>query len=228
MKSLVYTFLLLLCGGLVNAQSSATVTYQWNDAFGYQPQFTLHIDGPISVFRHHQPYQELAFDEGFEVTIDKNHFDFWYNNQEQQLLEIREMPNGVNTIAGWNPAEMEWEITDETKTYRGYTVQKAVTKAHLTCEQAYGFGDAIAWFAVDLPFPTGPMRYYGLPGLILELTFTERGQTCRMVDIDFESTEELCWPADPSGLTISKAATLYPALISQRDLRNYKKGLNGK
>lgn len=33
------------------------------------------------------------------------------------------------------------------------------------------YGKTIAWFTNDIPIAAGPARYYGLPGLILELTY---------------------------------------------------------
>jgi GLPGLI family protein len=223
MNKLFLLFILLLSALSADAQSSAVVAYQWNDAFGHAPKFQLLINENISVFRHHQPSVDYTIGASMEITIGHNHFDFWYDHGKQRLLETRETIQNVATQASWDPAEMNWEITNETKSYRGYTVQKAITKAHLTCEPEYTFGNAIAWFAIDLPFPTGPMRYYGLPGLIVELTFTERGQTCLMTDISFKETECLEWPTANSGLLITKEQTLFPSLISGKELRNYTK-----
>lgn len=223
MNKLCLLISFLLSALFAAAQSSAVVTYQWNDAFGHAPKFQLIINEGISVFRHHQPSVDYKIGKSMEITIGHNHFDFWYDHGNQRLLETRETIQNVATQASWDPAEMEWEITNETKTYRGYTVQKAITKAHLTCEPEYAFGDAVAWFAVDLPFPTGPMRYYGLPGLIVELTFTQRGQTCMMTDISLGETECLAWPTVNNALWISKEQTLFPSLISDKELRNYAK-----
>lgn len=54
-----------------------------------------------------------------------------------------------------------WVLTKETKTINGFNVKKATAKikdVNLT-----------AWYAVDLPYKTGPDKYQGLPGLILEV-----------------------------------------------------------
>jgi hypothetical protein len=218
----IFLFSFMMFASLIGAQSSAVVTYQWNDAFGHSPTFELQINGGTSVFRHHQQQLEYLYGEGMEITIGKNYFDFWYDQRENKLLETREMDRSVPTHASWEPASLEWEITEETKEYMGYSVQKAVAKAHLTCEPAFEFGNAIAWFAVDLPFSTGPMRYYGLPGLIVELTFTKRGQTCRMVSIDFEQLGDLCWPTGKLGVEVTKAQTFNSTLIDRKALRAYR------
>ncbi|EFC69505.1 GLPGLI family protein [Prevotella sp. oral taxon 317] len=58
-----------------------------------------------------------------------------------------------------------WEITEEQKTIDNYACQKAVcTFVGRTYE---------AWFAPDIPISDGPWKFYGLPGLILEVYDTK-------------------------------------------------------
>ncbi|WP_028295766.1 GLPGLI family protein [Olivibacter sitiensis] len=53
-----------------------------------------------------------------------------------------------------------WQIVDENKEIGGYNAQKAI--AHFK-GRTY-----TAWFSADVPFPFGPWKLQGLPGLILE------------------------------------------------------------
>lgn len=53
---------------------------------------------------------------------------------------------------------LNWKITDEKEDIMGFECRKAVS------------GDtAIAWFTEDIPYPDGPSKSFGLPGLILRL-----------------------------------------------------------
>lgn len=57
--------------------------------------------------------------------------------------------------------EIKWELHQESKEISGYKTQKATT--------TFGGRNWVAWFAKDLDIPYGPYKFYGLPGLILEI-----------------------------------------------------------
>lgn len=61
---------------------------------------------------------------------------------------------------------ISWSLLKEFKTIGKYKCQKAVAKK-------YG-RTWIAWFAKDIPFPFGPYKFSGLPGLILEISDEKR------------------------------------------------------
>lgn len=56
--------------------------------------------------------------------------------------------------------EIEWEISDSTKTVLGHDCVMATANYHGR--------DWTAWFAPDIPLQEGPWKLIGLPGLILE------------------------------------------------------------
>ncbi|KIA88248.1 GLPGLI family protein [Kaistella jeonii] len=57
--------------------------------------------------------------------------------------------------------KMIWTISSEKKEIGSLKVQKAETD--------FGGRHWIAWFSTDLPFPYGPYKFSGLPGLILKI-----------------------------------------------------------
>lgn len=57
--------------------------------------------------------------------------------------------------------KMDWKISTESQKIGNYTAQKATTN--------FGGRSWIAWFTTDLPFPDGPYKFHGLPGLIIKL-----------------------------------------------------------
>lgn len=55
----------------------------------------------------------------------------------------------------------DWEVLEETDTIAGYRVQKART--------SFAGRDYTAWFTQEIPFPEGPYKFNGLPGLIVKI-----------------------------------------------------------
>lgn len=55
----------------------------------------------------------------------------------------------------------EWKITEETDSWCGYLIQKALCR--------FRGRDYEAWFAPDIPVPLGPWKFWGLPGLIIKI-----------------------------------------------------------
>lgn len=57
--------------------------------------------------------------------------------------------------------KIKWNLSNETKTLGGYTLQKASTK--------FGGRNWTAWFTKDIHLSEGPYKFRGLPGLIFEI-----------------------------------------------------------
>lgn len=136
---------------------------------------------------------QLAVPEFFELTITEN--ESFYKKVDKKVSESDPMltsnvkisitEKGVSSsnifiVLGKTPKyvkeavvlgksflisddlkKINWELTDETKKIGNHTVRKAMS----------GEGEYYieAWYAPELPFPYGPDKYWGLPGLIIEL-----------------------------------------------------------
>lgn len=74
--------------------------------------------------------------------------------------------NFINIKAGYysfkTTDKINWNISDEIKKVENYTLQKATTN--------FGGRNWTAWFCKDIPFNEGPFKFHGLPGLIFELS----------------------------------------------------------
>lgn len=62
-----------------------------------------------------------------------------------------------------------WNVTQETKKIGKYTCYKATLKDSYIGMSGKNEKTIIAWFTPQIPYPFGPLKYNGLPGLILEL-----------------------------------------------------------
>ena len=103
--------------------------------------------------------------------------------------------------------EIQWEISDSTKSVLGYDCIKATANYH-------GRNWA-AWFAPDIPLQEGPWKLTGLPGLILEAS---------------ESTGQHSFVATGLEATNQEIVPIYPyqqydkmsRIEMLRQLRNYR------
>ncbi len=96
----------------------------------------------------------------FNFTIIQSTEDIQYfDSAFMSLLMYRE------------PIIKNWKLSNETKMINTITCKKA----NVTFKGRHW----IAWYSPDIPFPYGPMKFNGLPGLIVKIT-DDRG------DYDFE------------------------------------------
>ena len=82
--------------------------------------------------------------------------------------------------------KLPWKLVSEFKTILDHKVQKATV--------SYGGRHWTAWFAKDIPFQDGPYKFYGLPGLILELEDDTKNHHYILKGIK-DSQEEMVYPA---------------------------------
>jgi len=111
-----------------------------------------------------------------------------YNFLTGFIEENRILKDSTKLYAKWNVSDLVWEITDEEKEINGYKVRKATTDSfELDPDDRFYYDKAIAWFTTEIPIPVGPARYYGLPGLIIELKYESSGLKYVLKDIDFQA-----------------------------------------
>ena len=68
--------------------------------------------------------------------------------------------------------KISWKIEKETKKRSSLQLQKATAK--------FGGRNWIAWFCKDIPFQEGPYKFYGLPGLIVEIYDDNENYHCSL------------------------------------------------
>lgn len=104
-----------------------------------------------------------------------------------------------------------WKLSNETKKIGNFLCQKAVSN--------FRGRDYVAWFAKDIPVHAGPWKFYGLPGLILEV-YDENGKfhiQAQEIIIDFE--KESCF-IQPDVKDFSKSLSISEYLKKRKSLIN--------
>lgn len=184
-KMLTLIFIAILCTG--NAQNSAhrffyELSYRPNkDSLRYEKEtMILDIDKHQSVY---QSYELTVLDSlshdiisrtengtmpDFATMQDRKPLSF-----SHRIFKKYPIQNVLYTDIIFNDdysyletSPITWTISNENRKIGNYNVQKA--------ETAYGGRQWTAWFTIDLPFQDGPYKFYGLPGLIIQIEDSEK------------------------------------------------------
>lgn len=226
MRLLIFSILQICFFGIILAQTQARVVYTYTSYGGYEREMELLIKDGSCKFIYHTEDETLINDQGWEFYHYFEHYESYFSFQTNQVTEIRRFEDKTQLLATW-PLDLNWVITDETKTIGEYKAQKAICHSHYEAEpkgNKFYYGDAIAWFSTEIPFPFGPNRYYGLPGLIVHLEFSDRGNiSSTMKRIIYEEVDPIVIPED--GIEVSREEIIRPFLIDKKWLKSQKKAL---
>ena len=93
--------------------------------------------------------------------------DFFKDFTKGNLTEYAYMPRGIpHCYYTEDLPAFNWEMSEDTITIAGYLCQKA------TCR--FRGRDFTAWFTTEIPISNGPVKFGGLPGLILKIYDSEK------------------------------------------------------
>lgn len=93
-----------------------------------------------------------------------------------------------------------WKIGDQIKEIAGHLCSKATTTDALKNQSI------TAWFAQDIPVPAGPERFYGLPGLIMELDINDGDVVIEATSVVMKPTANELKPPKSKGKRVTSAA----------------------
>lgn len=151
----------------------------------------LLINGDRSVFMQHANEQKLD-DQGVKITQIGPGFStealFLYKDRHAGRLTVAREFLAKNYVMEDSLRQPGWQTADGQKEIGGLACRKAV------------IGDSIvAWYTPDISIGEGPDSYWGLPGLIMELTLPGISYQCLSVETD--TNDE--WPAVPKGKRVT-------------------------
>lgn len=106
-----------------------------------------------------------SFKEKVSVRTRQYYLPFlvYDNKQEGNLEVVNRIPFASNNVAYCymeKEASINWVIDDKTDTLCGYSCYHAAS--------TFGGRSWDVWFTLDVPYPYGPWKLGGLPGLILK------------------------------------------------------------
>ncbi|MGC8865191.1 MAG: GLPGLI family protein [Bacteroidales bacterium] len=151
----------------------------------------------------------------FESEMDKiqsvEQLQRWtYNNADKISSEDYKILkyNSGNKIVYWDyivgmghlkyeeKLSLNWEITVDTMTILGYTVQKALV--------SYRGRRWEAWFAPAIPLNNGPYKFMGLPGLILKMNDTKNYFVFEAISMENPKPEDFIGLQDENFINVTR------------------------
>jgi len=146
--------------------------------------FVLDFDKTTSLYKEEQKLDNplLASGPGVRVRISSSGGLFYKNVKEKRYVDENDIFGKEflvkDTLTNW-----KWEMGSETKMIGDYTCYKATTVRKKIQEPASKDKKSVlnidesgpkeiritAWYTPDIPVSQGPDKYWGLPGLILEV-----------------------------------------------------------
>lgn len=148
----------------------------------------------------------MASGKTYKNTETKDYY------QEQNLM-------GKDFLISDILQDHKWEMKDETKMIGQYLCFKAVTTQTVNVNN-FRFGrppptedekkeenedtkeiQVIAWYTVDIPINQGPAKYWGLPGLILEISAGNVQIVCNKITINPKDKIDIKTPSKGKKVT---------------------------
>lgn len=172
--------------------------------------------------------------------------DQYKNIKDDQLVQSQEF-YGKRFLVKDELYRIQWNLGEETKQIGQYTSYKATASVPYSELAWYDFSwsnlrsdnkekaDTIktdtekpavkmveieAWYTLQIPVAQGPAEFWGLPGLILEVSSGNTTMLCTKIEINPE--EKITIKAPSKGLEITKsnyAETVQKKMIEMRDNR---------
>ena len=199
--------------------------------------------------------EESTFNEEDQLDAVAGATDSWGSNfargeqyknvKQNQLIQSQEF-YGKKFLVKDKLAEIDWKMEGESKTIGQYMCFKATATVPTKELTWYNFewsdlraeeekdedGNPIvpmtqveAWYTLQIPVSHGPAEYWGLPGLILEVSAGNTTMLCSKVVLNPEEVVEI--KAPKTGKEINKSdyqATIRKKMMEMRDNRGRRRG----
>ncbi|MFC0342845.1 GLPGLI family protein [Epilithonimonas hispanica] len=208
MKSLILQ--LLLFSELVFSQSTHRFFYELkfkNDSTSTDYVKDFYV---LDISKDDQKFYNYEFLKNDSISKSKINQDYIFSETELDIRLVHKKNNEFYNYYSQTPLyyllktndKQNWNITTEKKIIGKYNVQKATTK--------FGGRNWEAWFSSEIPLFYGPYKFYGLPGLILELADTKQNYI-----FTFKGNKNIKYKTDTSTY-IEALNTLKPLEVSQK------------
>ncbi|MEI6122795.1 MAG: GLPGLI family protein [Bacteroidota bacterium] len=195
--------------------------YLWGNRSEWKQFNNLYFSPLKSKYENSDENAEPEQDDGYAGR--KETFYITRNFGTNTFLDAIEML-GKTYIVTDSLKAPDWKILNDIKEIAGHVCMNATYTDTLLHQKI------VAWFALDIPIQAGPDRFFGLPGLILEVTINNGAKIMTAQSIDMKTfTTEFDLPKKLKGKAISGsayAAILKKFLDEKRKAEEFPWGIN--
>jgi GLPGLI family protein len=171
----------------------------------FQREYTLNFNATESVYTEVEKLDAPApaASGGVNIIIAGNTDILYRNTKENKMVRETEIMSKPFLIKD-EPEKREWELTKETKSIGAYTCFKATSTEEVEEQMFSSEADSVttvtrlvtttAWYTLDIPVQHGPDNYWGLPGLIMEISDDDQTILCSKIVLNPEKADEIVAP----------------------------------
>ena len=136
-----------------------------NKSFSYV-EYELIINGNKAKFQYIDKLESPNFNKRV-ISMGGGRDIYFYDNDKKIVLRETSLDD-KNYIIEKPLLNNNWNITNETNFINNFLCFKAIANISVDDFRGKYNYNLIAWFCPELPFPYGPDKYFGLPGLVFE------------------------------------------------------------
>lgn len=164
----------------------------------FQKTYTLKFNGPESIYTEDEggvaPPAPAA--GGMSIVISESK-DIKYNNLKEERYTNETDLMGKTFLVKDSLKKRDWKLVKEIKNIGQYTCFKAVCEEEVENWSMTEDGEetkekkiktTTVWYTLDIPVQHGPDRYWGLPGLVLEVSDGKFSLMCTKVVLNPKET----------------------------------------
>lgn len=178
----------------------------------FQREYTLNFNTDESSYTEVEKLDAPApaASGGINIVIAGNTDILYRNTAENKMVRETEIMSKPFLIKD-TPEKREWVLEKETKSIGEYTCFKATSTEEIEERMFSTEVDSVttttklrtttAWYTLDIPVQHGPGDYWGLPGLILEISDDDQTILCSKIVMNPEKAEDIKAPRNGKVVT---------------------------
>jgi GLPGLI family protein len=165
----------------------------------FQKEFSLQFNSAESLYEEVESLEAPVpiAKGGLNIMVSGGDDRIYHNLSSSQMIQQTEIMGKPFLIAD-RLEKPAWELSKETKNIGQYTCFKATFSRPVTNQIFDSESDSLveviddrlvtAWYTIDIPVAHGPSEYWGLPGLILEVSDGNSTILCSKVVLNPEKS----------------------------------------